>query len=367
MKRLTILIAIIVIGLNNNCDATNSELSQEPLNILFIGSSYFNTDCLPKLFNNLADSSNKEVYIDQYVISGLYLYDHAHSIIAEAKINEKDWDYVVLQGVGSVTAYPEYYTAHPVFSALATLQNKISSNCKTTKLVFCLPWAFEDGMTWMAGWTDLYYDMQIKMYNNSLQYSNNLGLIIAPVGWAWYQVLEEKNYPLHYLHSRDWNHPSIKGSFLMACVIYSTIFQESSIDIPYFGGLQNEETDYFQEIASNIVLNDLNLWNITNTIIDLTELSVNNSFYLYQNYPNPVYSEAQINYETKKAGFLEISLYDNFGNKYANLVNEYKLPGNYSVRFDGSSIPSGIYYYSLRKDSEYITRKMILANSTLRS
>ncbi len=32
------------------------------------------------------------------------------------------------------------------------------------------------------------------------------------------------------VHMSDWNHPSLKGSYLMACVIYSAVFQESTVD-----------------------------------------------------------------------------------------------------------------------------------------
>jgi len=234
----------------------------ETCKILFIGSSYFNYNNLPDLFENLAISSGKEIYIDRYGGNGLYLDDHASSSATELKINEQNWDYVILQGGGPNTAYPEYFTDHPVYPALETLWDKIHQNCELTKMIFCLPWAFEDGMTWYQGWTDTYADMQIKILENTLQYSNDIGFGIAPVGWSWYMVLEEKNYPLHYLHMSDWNHPSLEGSYLMACVIFSTVFLESSVDIPYYGGLLEEEGSYFQTVALHTVLDNLSLWNI---------------------------------------------------------------------------------------------------------
>jgi len=60
----------------------------------------------------------------------------------------------------------------------------------------------------------------------------------------------------------DWNHPSLKGSYLMACVIYSTVYRESTVGISYYGGLTKGEAEYFQTVASNTVLNNLNTWNI---------------------------------------------------------------------------------------------------------
>jgi hypothetical protein len=117
-------------------------------------------------------------------------------------------------------------------------------------------------MTWVPGWTDTYSDMQLEIYNNTLLWADSLDFVVTPVGWAWNKVLTEKNFPLHYLHMSDWNHPSLKGSYLMACTIYSTIFKESTELISYYGGLSNNEANYFQEVASDIVLNNLVKWNI---------------------------------------------------------------------------------------------------------
>lgn len=139
---------------------------QENYEILFIGSSYFGSNGLPGLFQNLADASNKEVYIDKNIPSGLYLTDHVNNPVTDTKIRSRKWDYVVLQGVGRLVAYPEEYADHSVHSALVKLNKKIKDNWPDTKVVFCLPWAYEDGMIW-AGWPDTYEDMQIKIKNNA--------------------------------------------------------------------------------------------------------------------------------------------------------------------------------------------------------
>ena len=332
----------------------------ERCKVLFIGSSYFYYNNLPVLFQNLADSSGKKVYIDRQIMNGFYLADHAYSYPTEVKINGNEWDYVILQGVGSITAYPETFTNHPVYPALVALQNKISKNCDSSKMVFCMPWAFEDGMTWYRNWTDTYKDMQIHIYDNILLYSEELGFEIAPVGWAWYRVLEEKNYPLHYLHIIDWNHPSLYGSYLMACVIFSTVFQESIVSNTYYAGLSEDEANYFQTIASNTVLDSLALWNINVTNISRENFPAQDGFYLQQNYPNPFNSSTQIEYRIFKKSHVEISVYDIYGIIYKKLVNDYKLPGSYSVRFSGKDLKSGMYFYKIEIDNQCQIKKMFL-------
>ena len=236
--------------------------SQEPVKILFIGSSYFNYNNLPEIFFQLSKQDGKKVYIDQHMPSGLFLSDHAKNSVTRAKIISKAWDYVVLQRVGVVMAYPDSISEHPFQQAMKSLMKYIERNNPNSRTIYCLPWAFEDGMLWKAGWTDGYEEMQGKIIRNTMVYSEQMGFIIAPVGVAWSIVLKEKAYPVHYLHFTDWNHPTIKGSYLMACVLYSSIFQKSSISNSYTAGLDLEEAHYFRKIGSTVVLDSLHLWNM---------------------------------------------------------------------------------------------------------
>jgi hypothetical protein len=48
------------------------------------------------------------------------------------------------------------------------------------------------------------------------------------------------------------------------------------------------------------------------------------------------------------------------GQEIAVLVNESQKSGNYSVQFDGSSLPSGIYIYTLRAGNFFDSKKMTL-------
>ncbi len=248
--------------IDEHVSLNNNQHENDTVKILFIGSSYFNYNNLPDIFENIALNSGKELFVDQYGGNGLFLSDHASSSHTRAKIDEQDWDFVILQGVGRNMAYPDYFTDHPVYPSLITLNEIIHQNCESTKMIYCLPWAFEDGMTWYQDWTDTYEDMQLKIFDTTINYSKDIGFIIAPVGWAWYKILDENDYPLHYLHMSDWNHPSFKGSYVMACVIFSTVYVESSVNNPFYGQLTEYEAVYFQTIASNTVLDNLSLWNI---------------------------------------------------------------------------------------------------------
>jgi len=359
MRAIHTLCIILFVNFNIYCISGKTASEPEPIQVLFIGSSYFYDNNLPDLFRKLVESSGRSAYIDNYNPCGLYLDHHASSSLTESKIRERHWDYVILQGVGAVTAYPEYFTEYPVYPALVTLRDKISGNCAETGMVFCLPWAFEDGMTWKEGWKDMYTDMQVKIYNNTLLYSDEIGFIVAPVGWAWFEVLADKQYPLHYLHDSDWNHPSLKGSYLMACVIYSTVFRESSTGIPFCSKLDLDEANYFQGIASSTVLENPSLWNIPDLISQAGYASVP-GMQLHQNYPNPFKGETVIEYVIQEAGLVEISIYDVCGNKCLGLVNEFKMPGRYRLKIEDCPLSKGIYLYTLKSGTECHTREMVI-------
>jgi len=344
---------------------TQPNNARDPYKVLFIGSSYFNNNNLPDLFENLVTCSENEVIIDQAITNGLYLADHAGSPSTAAKIAEQNWDYVILQGVGSLMAYPEYYTHHPVYPALVTLRDMIYENCPTSRIIFCLPWAYEDGMTWMPGWTDTYVDMQVHIYNNTLQYSDEIGFEISPVGWAWKTVLEETDFPLHYLHMSDWNHPSLRGSYLMACVVFSTVYLQSTAGFNFSADLPQEEVTHFQSVASYTVLDSLELWNIVTTGIEDQDIPASNIFSHIQNYPNPFNPSTSIEWRLKQPGHISIEVFSITGKLIRTLTNRNYPAGSHSSLWDGknsygSEVGSGIYFYHLTSGKSSVTNKMIL-------
>jgi hypothetical protein len=70
-------------------------------------------------------------------------------------------------------------------------------------------------------------------------------------------------------------------------------------------------------------------------------------FELLQNYPNPFNPNTTINFALPHSCDVTIKLYDILGNKVSTLVSEYKKAGYYSVEFNASNLPSGIYFYKI--------------------
>jgi hypothetical protein len=93
--------------------------------------------------------------------------------------------------------------------------------------------------------------------------------------------------------------------------------------------------------------------NITLNVSDL-------SYKLDQNYPNPFNPSTTINYTIPKQDYVEITIYNIFGEEVARLVNEVKESGTHSILFNAENLASGMYYYKIETESYVATKKLLL-------
>lgn len=81
---------------------------------------------------------------------------------------------------------------------------------------------------------------------------------------------------------------------------------------------------------------------------------------LSQNFPNPFNPATTITYNLQNSAEVTLSVYDILGREVAVLMREKKTPGTHEVKFDGSGLPSGVYFYRLQAGDFMATRKLIL-------
>lgn len=98
--------------------------------------------------------------------------------------------------------------------------------------------------------------------------------------------------------------------------------------------------------------------NVVSNENNFTELP--KQFTLYQNYPNPFNPMTKITYSVPQQSFVTLTVYDILGREISKLVNEMKLPGTYSVIFDGSNFSSGVYFYKIEAGDFVQNKKMEL-------
>ncbi len=105
--------------------------------------------------------------------------------------------------------------------------------------------------------------------------------------------------------------------------------------------------------------------------ISVNQISSNlpDKYKLEQNFPNPFNPSTTIkfgiaNSENGKVktenGFVILKIFDILGREIETLVNEKLQPGTYEVKFDGSKLASGIYFYKLISKDFVETKKMLM-------
>ncbi len=100
----------------------------------------------------------------------------------------------------------------------------------------------------------------------------------------------------------------------------------------------------------------------------LTDFKDNNNFKpdqyrLLQNYPNPFNPETLIGFSVPNNLHQErvrLAVYDILGNLVSVLADGILPPGDHSVRFDGTSLSGGVYFYTMTAGSFKETKKLVL-------
>ena len=102
----------------------------------------------------------------------------------------------------------------------------------------------------------------------------------------------------------------------------------------------------------------LHIWEGVSTSTEF--LSSPLSFRLNAAYPNPFNPSTVIPFQLATSSNVTIQVYDMLGRNITTLVNEYKPAGEYTVRFDGSGLSSGVYMIRMVAPGLQQTRSVTL-------
>jgi hypothetical protein len=84
------------------------------------------------------------------------------------------------------------------------------------------------------------------------------------------------------------------------------------------------------------------------------------TFALYPNWPNPFNSTTVIRYDMPMAGSVSLTIYNLLGQRVATLFDGRQLTGSYTVSWNASDFPSGLYFCRMDAAGFAQTRKMVL-------
>ena len=199
---------------------------QAQTSVLFIGNSFTTVNDLPNTLRQLALSLGEEVTVATSAPGGYTLFQHASYAPTLNAIDAQPWDYVVMQEQSQLGALPIEATTTEL-GALQLLVD-IEANYECTYPVFFMTWGRANGdadncvnFPFMC----TYDGMQQALRSNYVYLATMNDAYTAPVGAAWKQVRD--THPEINLYAPDESHPSVEGTYLAACVFYSTLFHES--------------------------------------------------------------------------------------------------------------------------------------------
>ncbi|HTR82463.1 MAG TPA: endo-1,4-beta-xylanase [Bacteroidota bacterium] len=99
----------------------------------------------------------------------------------------------------------------------------------------------------------------------------------------------------------------------------------------------------------------------TGTVLAVREEGIlPKGFALSQNYPNPFNPSTMISYQLPVNSFVTLKVYDIAGREVRTLISGSENAGSHAIQFDGSSLPSGVYYYRLRAGNFTSVKKLAL-------
>ena len=85
-----------------------------------------------------------------------------------------------------------------------------------------------------------------------------------------------------------------------------------------------------------------------------------NGYSLEQNFPNPFNASTRIGFNIPALGHVTVFLHDSRGRTVKILINRSLSPGEHHFSIDATAIPSGLYFYTLRAGSVFLSRKMLI-------
>lgn len=123
--------------------------------------------------------------------------------------------------------------------------------------------------------------------------------------------------------------------------------------------ITSNDTYLFVSHADSVVSRiKLSHFGITTALETLAEVPKN--FLLSQNYPNPFNPSTTINFSIPEQSSVSLRVYDILGKEVAELINQVMSSGTYKIDFDATNLSSGIYFYTIKANKFFKTRKMLV-------
>ncbi len=235
--------------------------AQDTARVLFVGNSYTYVNDLPQLVDDIANSFGNDLVHDSHTPGGNTMKQHSLNNTLMNKLDDDDWNFVVLQSQSQEPSFSPSQVAADVYPYAANLCDSIIANNNCAEPLFFMTWGRENGDDSNCQYYPpicTYDGMQTRLAESYTEMSLNNATSLSPVGEVWRDV--RTLYPSYNLYSSDGSHPSLLGSYLAACTFYEIIWQSSCIGASYPSGISATEAANIQNAVNQVATEDLSSW-----------------------------------------------------------------------------------------------------------
>ena len=238
---------------------SNLLLAQDTLRALFIGNSYMGVNNLPQLVQDLSSSLGDVLVYDSNTPGGQTFQMQAANPVNYQKMAAQEWDYIILQGQSQEPSFPFEQVNSQTLPYAVQLADSAKAIQPCSQVNYFMTWGRQNGD---PQWDSIstFDKMNARLRDAYLRIADSADAAVSPVGVAWKYIRD--NYPSINLYQQDGSHPSLEGSYLAACVFYSSLFHQSSFGSNYNPGIDPNTASILQTVASSVVLDSLITWQL---------------------------------------------------------------------------------------------------------
>lgn len=285
-------------------------LTAKQTKVLYIGNSYIYVNDLPKVIADIATSRGDTITYTSIAIGGATALSHWSNASVHSAIMQGGWDFVVIQCQSQEPSFPPAQVADETYPYVKKLDSlvQVSNTCAET--LFFMTWGRKNGDAINgASYPPIatFEGMTGRLRESYLLFAQDFTASVAPVGVAWQRF--RALYPTTELYQTDESHPSMNGTYLTACVFYTSMFHQPTFVAGTYisSGLNNADALAMQQTADQTVMDSINNWQqygnlpladyayqTNNLNVQLNQLSVHATQYewsfgdnQYSNLPNP--------------------------------------------------------------------------------
>lgn len=201
--------------------------------ILSMNNSLIDRNDQPAIFNELARQMGKDALWTKHTLLGQSLLTHYNegeeaapdgTASARKMVRSQAWTHIILQ---EQSATPRTNLAE-FRSSVRMWKEYIRAHCPNPNAVIIVPmnWAYSDD--WSRFGTDSH-----TLYENYLAVAREQGVTLCPVSEAYARYFEAEGEAQTMQLYTDNRHPSLKASYMAACMEYALIYGEPVSTIGY--------------------------------------------------------------------------------------------------------------------------------------